>query len=173
MITDALLAFVPVGTNTPILGAAVRSNVYDILGTGVGTPPSSIIGTPTLFGSDLGIGGKRPMLEVLLGAAAFAGGTSLNIAFQAAVDTAGTHVAGTWNTLVETGAILTANLTAAQVCARFDWPPAFPPGLNARYLSLLFTPVGTFTAGTINAAIVTMVRDDQANRYAAKNFTVA
>jgi hypothetical protein len=173
MINDALLSLVPVGSNTPILGAAVRSNIYDILGTGVGTPPSSIIGTPTLFGSDLGIGGKRPMLEVLLGAAAFAGGTSLNVAFQAAVDTAGTHAAGAWNTLVETGAILTANLTGAQVIARFDWPPAFPAGLNARYLSLLFTPVGTFSAGVINAAIVTMVRDDQANKYAARNYTVA
>ena len=173
MITDALLQFVPVGSNTPILGAAVRSNIYDILGQGVGTAPSNIIGTRTLFGSDLGIGGVKPQLEVLLGSAAFVGGTSLNVAFQAAPDTAGTHAAGAWTTLVETGAILTASLTAAQVIARFDWPPAFPANLNARYLSLLFTPVGTFSAGTINAAIVTMVRDDQANKFATNNYTVA
>jgi hypothetical protein len=40
--------------------------------------------------------------------------------------------------------------------------------LSARYLSLLFTPVGTFTAGTITGAPVTMVRDDQANKFATK-----
>ena len=71
------------------------------------------------------------------------------------------------------GAILTANLTAGQIVARFNFPPAFPANLNPRFLSLLFTPVGTFTGGVIASAIVTMVRDDQSNRYAAKNYSVA
>lgn len=172
MITDSLVNFIPIGTNLPILGAAVRSNVYDILGSGPGTPPANIIGNRTIFSSDLGIGGKRAQLEVLLGAA-FVSGASLNVAFQAAPDLGTpTFQPGAWTTLVETGAILTANLTAAQVLARFDWPPAFPAGLSARYLSLLFTPVGVFTAGTINGAPVTMVRDDQANKFATKNFNV-
>lgn len=172
MITDALVNFIPIGTNLAILGVPVRSNIYDILGDGVGQPPSNIIGTRTLFGSDVGIGGIRPQLEVLLGTA-FAGGTSLNVAFQGAPDLGTpTYQPGAWTTLVETGAIPLANLTAAQILARFDFPPAFPANLNPRYLSLLFTPVGVFTAGTINAAPVTMVRDDQANKFAAKNFSV-
>ena len=35
------------------------------------------------------------------------------------------------------------------------------------------TPSGDFTAGTISSALVTMVRDDYAAKYANKNFTVA
>lgn len=173
MITDALVNFIPIGSSIPILGAAVRSSVYDILGSGLGTPPANIIGTRTLFGSDVGIGGLRPQIEVLLGAA-FVGGTSLTVAFQGAADLGTpTYLADTWQTLVQTPAIVTASLTAGQVLARFDFPPAFPANFSPRYLSLLFTPVGTFTAGTITAAPVTMVRDDQANKYAAKNFAVA
>lgn len=172
MITDALLNFVQ--TPLSITNAVVRSSIVDILGQGVGTAPQNIIGKRTLFGSDTGIGGLRPQLEVLLGTA-FAGGTSINVAFQAAADlgVGGNYQPDTWNTLVETGAIALARLTAAQVLARFDWPPAFPANLNPRYLSLLFTPVGVFTAGTIAFAPVTMVRDDQANKFATSNFTVA
>jgi hypothetical protein len=40
-------------------------------------------------------------------------------------------------------------------------------------LRLLFTPVGTFTAGVISSALVTLVRDDQFNKYGAKNYSVA
>ena len=65
-----------------------------------------------------------------------------------------------------------ADLTAGQVLARFDFPPAFPAGFRPRYLSLLFTSLGTFTAGTIAAAPVTMVRDDQANKFAPANYSV-
>ena len=57
-----------------------------------------------------------------------------------------------------------------------------PANLRPRFLRLLFspqygtpveTPNGDFTAGTISSAIVTMVRDDQANKFQPKNFTVA
>lgn len=172
MITDALVNFIPIGSSLAITNVAVRSNVFDILGTGQGTAPQNIIGTRTLFGSDVGIGGIRPQLEVLIGAA-FVGGTSLNVAFQGAKDLGTpTYLPDAWQTFVETGAILTANLTAAQILARFDFPPAFPANFNPRYLSLLFTPVGTFSAGTISAAPVTMVRDDQANKFAARNYSV-
>lgn len=172
MITDALCNFVPVGSPLAILGANVRSAVYDILGSGTGTAPANIFGTATLFGEDTGIGGKKPQLEVLV-TQAFVGGTSLQVSFQAAPDLGTpTYQPGTWTTLVQTPAILTASLTLGQVLARFDWPPAFPAGLNPRFLSLLFVPVGTFTAGLVLAP-VTMVRDDQANKFAAKNFTVA
>lgn len=178
MILDALVNFLPIGTNLPILGADLRSNVYDILGDGVGLAPTNIIGNRTLFGSDVGIGGIRPQVEVLIGTAfATANAATLNVAFQGAPDlgAAGNYQPGAWQTLVETGPMTAAQLVAALICARFDFPPAFPANLNARYLSLLFdVAAGTaFTAGTINCAIVTMVRDDQANKFAAKNFSVA
>ena len=66
-------------------------------------------------------------------------------------------------------------LTAGAVAARMDWPAAFPANTaRPRFVRLLFqVPAATnFTAGTISAAVVTMTRDDQANRQAAKNFTV-
>ena len=172
MITDALVSFIPIGSNVAITNVPVRSNVYDFLGSGVGTAPHNIIGNRTLAGADLGIGGIRPQFEVLVGTA-FAGGTSLNVAYQAAPDLGTpTYQPGAWQTIMETGAILTANLTAAQILARFDFMPNFPANLNPRYLSLLFTPVGVFTGGTISSAPVTMVRDDQANKFASNNFSV-
>jgi len=129
MITDALVNFIPIGSNLPILGVPVRSNVYDILGSGPGTPPANIIGNRTIFSSDLGIGGKRAQMEVLIGIA-FATGTSLNIAFQAALISARRPTSRRLDDAGGNRPILTANLTAAQVCARFDWPPAFPAGFR-------------------------------------------
>ena len=104
---------------------------------------------------------------------AVTGAASYNIALQAAPD-AGTPtwLPGTWTTLAETGQIAIASLTANQVVARFPWLPAFPANLQPRYLSLLFTAVGTPTAGNINFALVTLVRDDLAQKYAAKNYKV-
>jgi hypothetical protein len=175
MILDSSLSFVPIGGNLAILGVAVPStNVIDLLGQGVGTAPQNIFGTPTVFGAPdaMGVGGPRPELNVTIGAA-FVSGTSLNVALQGAIDSgAPTYQPGTWNTFAETGAILTANLTANTVIARFPWLPPFPANLRPRYLRLLFTPGGTFTLGTIASALVTTVRDDQFNRFGAKNFAV-
>ena len=60
------------------------------------------------------------------------------------------------------------------VIARFDFPPAFPPGTLPRYLRLAFQTAAStaFTAGTIASAIVTMVRDDLAQRYSQSNYQV-
>ena len=177
MILDALLSFVPIGGNLAILGAAVPStNVIDLLGEGVGVAPQSIIGNPTVFGAPdaMGVGGPRPELVVSVGTA-FLGGTSLNVALQGAIDTgaAGNYQPGAWNTFEETGAVLLANLTANQLIMRLPWVPPFPPNLRPRYLRLLFTPAGTFTAGTIAFALVTLVRDDNFSKYGARNYSVA
>ena len=174
---DALLSFVPLGAPLSLIGGSgvtVRSNVIDLLGQGQGTAPVNIIGTTTLFGTDQGIGTFRPELMVALGNLAVLGATSYNFALQAAPD-AGTptYLPGAWTTLAETGAIPIANLTANQVVARFPWLPAFPATLQPRYLSLLMTAVGVPTQGSIAFALVTLVRDDLANKYAAKNFKVA
>ncbi len=170
MITDALVSFTPVAV-TPTTAGDYASATIDLLGSGVGTAPANIIGNRALFGTDVGIGGVRPQIECLV-TAAFVGGTNLVAKFQAAPDVAVTHIPTTWTTLVETGVILTASLTLGQILARFDYPPAFPANLNPRYLRLLFTTTGTFSAGSILAP-TTMVRDDQANRFTPNNFVVA
>jgi hypothetical protein len=182
MLTDALVAFVPIGGNLSLVGAAgaaiPSTFVYDILGAGVGVAPPNIIGNATLFGSDMGIGGLKPQVEAVIGTAlASANGSTLNVAFQGADDTglAGGYLPGPWQTFVETGPITVAQGTAGTVVARFDFPPAFPANFNPRFLRLLFQvpAAGNFTAGTISSAIVTMVRDDQSNKFAAANYKVA
>ena len=172
MRSDAQLAFVPIGGNLPILGAAVPSNVLDILGQGVGQAPGNIIGNRTLFGADVGIGAFRPEIAAAVGNA-FLGGTAINMALQAAPDTGvgGAYQPGPWVTLGETGAVPLATLIAGAKIGRLPFLPAMPENLNPRYLRLLFTPTGTFTGGTIAYALVTFVRDDQANKFAAKNYT--
>jgi hypothetical protein len=191
MLTDALLNFVPIGGNLSLVagaGIAIPSTgIIDLLGLGVGVAPSErIIGLPSsgLFGEDAGIGAVKPQVQVnLLSSVVPTAGTgtpTLNIAFQGAPDTAGTHLPGAWQTLVETGPLTVAQLVAAASAtlgyplARFDFPPAFPPGLNARYLRLLFSPAAAtnFATLTVASAIITMVRDDWAAKYAAENFTV-
>lgn len=177
MITDALVNFIPIGVPLSIVagaGIAVPSAVIDLLGSGVGTAPQNIIGNRTVFGEDVGIGGLRPQMEVLIAQAfATANAATLNVQFQAAVDlgAGGGYQPGTWVTLVETGPIAVALLVAQQKLARFDFPPAFPEGLNPRYLRLNFVvPAATnFTAGSVQAP-VTMVRDDVANKFMANNY---
>jgi len=180
MITDALLNFVAPGAPLSIVGAtgaSFPSQVYDILGTGVGTAPQNIIGTRAVFGSDTGLGALKAQVESVVGTTfTTANSGTLNIQFQAAVDSGagGGYQPGTWITLVETGPMAVANLTTQAVLGRFDWPPAFPTNVMPRYLRLNYaTATGTsFTAGTIAFAVVTMARDDYAIAYAAKNYTV-
>lgn len=180
MIRDSLLDFVPIGGNLSLVAAAgvnIQSqNTIDILGSGVGTAPMNIIGTTTVFGEDSGVGGIVPNINIVIGTAVTtADGCTLNVAFQGAPDlgVGGGYQPGTWQTFNETGPMTAAQLTAGTVI-RLDWFPAFPPNEQPRYLRLLFqVPAGEdFTAGTIASAIVTMVRDDQSNRYAARNYTV-
>lgn len=180
MMIDSLLSFVAIGGNQSLIagaGIAIPStNVIDALGSGVGTIPANIYGTPALFGTDLGIGDIKAQINIVIGTA-LATGTSatLNIAFQGAPEVTITRQPGTWQTIMETGAMTAAQLPANTV-VRMDWPAAFPANLNARFFRLLFqvSPVtGLFTAGTISSALVTTVRDDQANRYAPANYVVA
>lgn len=181
MMTDSQLNFVPVNSNLSIVGATGASFpgpvVIDLLGTGVGTAPQNFTGTRTLFGQDPSIGGIKIQIEAIVGTAfTTADSCTLNMQFQGAPDTGvgGGYLPGTYTTYAETGTISAANLTAGQVL-RLDWPAVFPEGETLpRYIQLNFaTPTGEqFTAGTIASAITTMVRDDQTNKFAAKNFTV-
>lgn len=190
MIFDALVSFVPIGASLSLVGGAgvtFRSGIVDLLGSGVGTAPANIIGTRTVFGTDQGVGGKRPELNITVGTAlAGAVGTTLKVALQAAQDpgAASNYTPSTWIDIDSEDGIGLANVTngagAGAVIFRAPFIPTFPPGFMPRYLSLLFspqlanaTPSGLFTAGTILSALVTMVRDDQANKFAAKNYAVA
>lgn len=186
MITDALLSFVPLGGNLSIVAAAgvdtPSPNVIDLLGEGLGVAPSSIYGNTAVFGQPdaMGVGGMRPELNVTIGTALVtATAATLNVALQGAPDPGAasnyTPAAGDWVTFAETGEMSAANCAANAVVARFPWLPPFPANLRPRYLRLLFqVPAGVlFTAGTIASALVTLVRDDQFNKYAAKNYTVS
>jgi hypothetical protein len=182
MITDSQLNFVPMQAPLSLVaaaGIAIPSAILDLLGSGVGTAPANIIGAASVFGMDAGVGShRRPELACSIGVAAVtANAATLNLALQAAVDTGsgGGYVPGTWTTIVETGPIAAASLTAGQPIGRFPLLPAFPANLNPRFLRLLFQVAAAtnFTAGTIAYALMTWVRDDQANKFAAKGFSVA
>ncbi len=177
---DGLLAFVNYGAPLSLAnlaaGAGVASNVIDLIGSGVGVAPPNIIGTRTVFGTDLGIGRQKTQLLCTTGTAfATSDSAELNIQFQAAVDSGagGGYQPGTWQTLVETGYMTAAQLGAAVTVARFDYPPSFPFGTLPRFLRLYFQILtGTvFTAGTIAFAMPTSARDDV--NFGAKNYSLA
>ena len=182
MLTDALLAFIPIGGNLSLIqpaGTVVLSNVVDQLGVGVGVAPPSIIGSQSTYGADMGVGGLRPELMISIGQAVVATASStLKVAFQGAPDpgAAGnyTPAAGDWKDIVSQDNIAAANLFANAIPARFPWLPTMPPGLRPRFYRLAFTisSLGSFTAGTIASALVTTVRDDYAARFAQKNYAV-
>ncbi len=123
----------------------------------------------------MGVGAIRPELNVTIGTAAVGATGTLNVALQAAADLGTpTYQPDAWNTLAETGPIAVANLGANTVIARFPWLPPFPANLRPRYLSLLFSvATANITAGSISSALVTTVRDDQFNKFAAKNYAVS
>ena len=178
---DSTLSFIPAGAPLSLVAAAgisVPSGIIDLIGSGPGTPPPAIIGNVALFGEDPGVGDGLivPKLVVAMGVGLVTGtGATLNLALQAAPDTAVTNLPGTWQTLVETGVLTAAQCPAGTIIARFDWPPVFPATLRPRYFRLLaqIPAAEDFTAGTLAYAYVTTVRDDQANRQAANNYQVA
>lgn len=179
MIIDQSLALVPIQSPLSMVagaGISIASNVLDLLGMGQGVAPASIIGTLSVFGGDFGIGMVRPVLDIATGVAfATATAATLNVALQMAADTgaAGGYLPGAWNTLIETGPITAANLTAQTTIFRAPFVPVFPLSLRPRYVRLLFqVPAATsFTAGTIAFALVVVGRDDLANKNMARNFT--
>jgi hypothetical protein len=181
MLTDANLALVPYGgSGLSLVGvaSAPSPSVIDILGQGVGTAPQNIWGNTTVFGQAdaMGVGAKRMDLNIATGNSAFVGaGVSLNVQWQAAVDAGvgSNYQPGTWNVLGESGAIAVGNLTANTVIARLPFLPPFPANLRPRYLRLNFVMTGgLFTTGVIAFALPVLVRDDEFQRYAARNYTV-
>lgn len=178
MLIDALVSFINQGAPLSLVGGAgvsFRSGVIDLLGIGQGQAPANIIGNAAVFGEDVGIGDPRVQTEVFFTTALVAvGGSTLNIQFQAAADLGTpTYLAGAWQTLMETGPLPAGAVSLNAVAGRFDFPPAVPPSFRPRYLSLLFSPSagGSFSAGAVIAPVTT-VRDDQANKFQARNYAV-
>ena len=91
MITDALLNLVPNGSPISLAnlatGAAVASQVIDLLGSGVGTAPQNIIGTRTVFGETVGVDWLKPAIMIHVGTAFTTGSScTLTVQFQGSVD---------------------------------------------------------------------------------------
>lgn len=175
---DSQLSFVPIGGAGLSLIAAAAANIAstntpDILGAGVGQAPPGIIGNATLFGQDPGVGRYVPYIEFILGTALASAGT-LNVALQFAPDTGagGGYLPGAWQTVTETGAEAAAFWTALTPF-RLSFAPTVVQQMRARFMRLLFQQSAAVTAGLVNNAFITLGRDDQANKLAAKNFTVA
>jgi len=178
---DSTLAFVPYGAPLSCVGATgatFDSSIIDLLGSGVGTAPANIIGTATVFGQDIGVGGGQPepTLLITVGTAfVTSGSATLNVQLQASADTgAPGYTPSSWTTIVETGTLAAAALTAGAVIGRFDIPPSVASVPNPRFYRLHFvTNSGQqFSAGTIAFAYPTYVRDDQANKNASSNYAV-
>ena len=183
MITDALLSLVspgsPISLANLATGAAVASQVIDLLGSGVGTAPQNIIGTRTVFGQTVGVDWLKPAIMLHVGTAfTTSSSCTLTVQFQGSVDSG---VSGTppyspnaWITYSEVPGLTAAQLIA-QRSIRVDFQPNFPFETLPRFLQLNFQTLSgaSFTAGTIANAVVTLVRDDYGEKYAAKNYTVA
>ena len=159
--------------NTGSVTTYAASPVYTGQGGLIGSTGNS------LFGEDLGNGPWRLYGAAMVGTA-FSGGTSLNIAWQSAPDaSAGTYPANlsglTWTTLSETGPIPQATFTAAGANSMIPLPDLTRRMLGAsmpRFIRLYFTPVGTFSTGTISFAGLVMPRPDFDVRYYPSGFSV-
>jgi hypothetical protein len=181
---DASLAFVPLGSPLSIVGATGATfygpGIVDFLGTGVGTAPQAIIGTPSVYGQAdaMGVGKDRIEMAVAVGTAfATSDSATLTIQMQGAPDTGSTggYLPGTWQVFDQSPAMTATQLTANTVVYRFPWLPPFPFSERPRFLRMAFvTASGTqFTTGTIAYAIPSTGRDDWSAAYAAKNYTIA
>ena len=96
---------------------------------------------------------------------AFAGGTSINFQVTVADDAA---LSTNATTIGMSGVIVTASLTAAsQFAVRLNPQIA---SLGRRYLGATYTVVGTMSAGTVTADIVTDIQDGK--KFYANGFAV-
>ena len=155
MILDALLMFSQAqDLFTPAAGNIDSTNTID-LGVTSGVPSSANGGGARDIGA-----GDDPALEIMIIAKTlFVGGTSLAVAVQGAPDN-GSGAPGSFTTMASIPAVVTANLDAGQAIGNITVPRPVPGQVLPRYLKLVYTTVGDFTAGTVDAGIV-LDRDDQ------------
>lgn len=155
MILDNLLMFSSAqDLFTPAAGAIDSTNTID-LGVSSGVPSSANGGGAR----DIGIG-DAPALELLIVCVTtFVGGTSLTTTLQGAPDN-GSGAPGSYTIMWSSPTIVTANLDQGQQIGNVTVPRTVPGQVMPRFLKLVYTTVGDFTAGTVTAGIV-LDRDDQ------------
>lgn len=152
MILDALQRFDDNSSLAIAAGTQASANILDY-GILSGIPSSASGGGAR----DMGIGKKLPLL-VQVGTT-FTGGTSLQVAIQGAPDNA-SGAPGTFVTWYSSYAVLLASLNAGSRILEMDFPRPPDGVVVPRFVRLLYTVVGTMTAGTVSA-FVTLNRDDQ------------
>lgn len=138
-----------------VAGTYASTNVLDY-GILSGIPSSASGGGAR----DMGIG-DRPALKLLVQVStAFAGGTSVQVAIQGAIDD-GTGNPSAFNTWYTAPATALAALNVGSRLMDMDFPR--PPDGSAipRFVRLAYITLGTFTAGKIVAGVV-LDRIDQA-----------
>lgn len=176
-----LAAQVPLGVDMPstgVLDLAAGAMLDTSTVTTYAACPM-IIGNATVFGEDLGIGDEKLPLAVFLGGTNWAGGTSLNIAIQGAVDASGgtypANLSGlTWTTYAESGPQLTAQLLANRKFPMPDWPHRAIGAALPRFIRLLYDVTGTFSGGgSIAFAGFVLQRPDNPVGQYPSGFTVA
>jgi hypothetical protein len=155
MILDSLLMFSSAqDLFTAAAGAIDSTNIID-LGVTSGVPSSANGGGARDIGA-----GDNPALEIMVVAdTAFVGGTSVAVSVQGAPDD-GTGAPGSFTPMANIPAVVTANLDQGQAIGNITVPRPVPGQVLPRFLKLVYTTVGDFTAGTVTAGIV-LDRDDQ------------
>lgn len=157
-----------------ITATAASTNIYDVTGAGSGVAPSMVFGQGvTNFGADIGVGDgvENPVAFFTIGTA-FATGTSLTIAIQAAP--ASSNSPGTYITLTSTAAIPTASLVAGATII-LPIPPFAPIELAEtlpRFYRFYYTVAGSnFTTGTITGVILLNAPSGLVGTLYPNNFT--
>lgn len=160
MILDKLLAFDPTANPKDLTGVAgtyASTNVLDWGNLGLPSTSSTILGVGQV--RDMGIG-DDPALKLMVQVnIAFAGGTSVQVAVQGAIDD-GTGNPSTFNTWYSSPAFATAGLNVGSRLLQMDFPRP-PDGIAIpRFVRLAYVTLGTFTAGKLVSYLV-LDRDDQ------------
>lgn len=108
---------------------------------------------------DMGIGDDPALKLVVQAIAAFVGGTSVQVQLKGAIDD-GTGAPAAFSTWWTSPVYVTATLVAGARLFNMDFPRP-PAGIAVpRFVKLSYVTLGTFTAGTMFAAVV-LDRDDQ------------
>lgn len=149
MILDGALLFDSVSAITAASGTQASANVLDLLNA-----------------RDMGIG-DNPSLKLLVQVGtAFAGGTSLAAKLQGSTD----NVTYTDMPVATPTALTLGALTAGARILDVDLPRPSSGQSMPRYLRMLYTTVGTHSAGTVTSGIV-LDRQDQVSYPAGINIS--
>lgn len=158
MILDALLGFDNISAPRDLAQVAGTYASTNTIDWGIAQPSLPALST-TVGARDMGIGDHPALKFVVQVSTAFAGGTSLQVSIQGASDD-GTGVPAAFSTWWSSPAYVTASLDVGSRLLNMDFPRP-PDGLAVpRFVRLLYTIVGTMTAGKVVSYLV-LDRDDQ------------